>query len=62
MTNGFIDYWAKYLGITDLVKNNDIVLPNGFEAKQIFRPYSVTTKTVSYYNSPKRRDPARRWK
>jgi len=25
-------------------------------------PYSVTTKTISYYTKPSKRDPARRWK
>jgi len=65
MINGFIHYCAKYIGIPDLIKSEDIVLPNGFKSKKfskIFRPYSVTTKTVSYYSPPKRRDVSRRWK
>lgn len=30
--------------------------------ENIFKPYSVITKTVTYYSKPKRRDPSRRWK
>lgn len=60
-----MDYWAEYLGIPDLIKNNDIVLSAGFKSKRppkIFRPYSITTKTVSHYSPLKRRDASRRWK
>lgn len=60
-----MNYWAEYIGIPDLIKNNDIVLPAGFSPKKItkiFQPYSITTKTVSYYSPPKRRDVSRRWK
>jgi len=60
-----MDYWAEYIGLTDgQNKNSTGVLPSGFETKQlkIFRPYSITTKTVSYYSPPKRRDVSRRWK
>jgi long-subunit acyl-CoA synthetase (AMP-forming) len=54
---------VKYIGLTDSqLKNTTRVLPSGFETKKIFRPYSVTTKTVSYYSPPKRRDVSRRWK
>lgn len=60
-----MNYLSEYLGIPDLIKNNDIVLPAGFKPKRlpkIFRPYSITTKTVSHYSPLKRRDPSRRWK
>jgi len=58
-----MDYFAEYIGLTDSqLKNTTRVLPSGFETKKIFRPYSVTTKTVSYYSPPKRRDVSRRWK
>ena len=59
-----MNYLAEYIGMPDLIKNKDIVLPAGFEPKKlskIFRPYSVATKTVSYFSPPKRRDPSRRW-
>jgi hypothetical protein len=49
----------------DLFKSSDIVIPAGFSPKKlpkIFQPYSITTKTVSYYSPPKRRDVSRRWK
>jgi hypothetical protein len=60
-----MDYWAEYIGMPDLFKSSDIVLPAGFSPKKlskIFKPYSITTKTVSYYSPPKRRDVSRRWK
>jgi hypothetical protein len=60
-----MDYWAEYIGMPDLFKSSDIVLPAGFNPKKlskIFKPYSITTKTVSYYSPPKRRDVSRRWK
>jgi hypothetical protein len=58
-----MNYFAEYIGLTDSqLKNTTRVLPSGFETKKIFIPYSVTTKTVSYYSPPKRRDVSRRWK
>lgn len=62
-----MDYWTEYLGIYDSqTKNTTTVVPEGFGIQQlkckIFQPYSITTKTVSYYSPPKRRDPSRRWK
>jgi hypothetical protein len=53
-----MDYWAEYLGVTKpQATHSSEQLP-----VKIFRPYSITTKTVSHYSSPKRRDPSRRWK
>ena len=60
-----MDYWAEYLGIPDLIKNNDIVLPAGFKPKKItkfFQPCTTITKTITHFSPPKRRDPSRRWK
>jgi hypothetical protein len=60
-----MDYFAEYIGMPDLFKSSDIVLPAGFSPKKlskIFKPYSITTKTVNYYSPPKRRDVSRRWK
>lgn len=59
-----MNYLSEYVGMPDLFKSSDIVLPDGFIPKKttkIFKPYSVTTKIVSYYSSPKGRDPSRRW-
>jgi hypothetical protein len=60
-----MNYLSEYVGMPDLFKSNDIVLPDGFSPKKlskIFKPYSITTKTVSHYSPPKRRDVSRRWK
>jgi cytochrome c-type biogenesis protein CcmE len=57
-----MNYWIEYIGMPNLIKDDNIVLHSGLETKKIFRPYSVTTKTVSHYSPPKKRDPARRWK
>ena len=60
-----MDYWAEYLGIPDLIKNNDIVLPAGFKPKKItkfFQPCTTITKTTTHFSPPKRRDASRRWK
>jgi hypothetical protein len=60
-----MDYFAEYIGMPDLFKSSDIVLPASLSSKKlskIFKPYSITTRTVSYYSPPKRRDVARRWK
>lgn len=63
MANSFIDYWAEYLGVFDKQnKHTTDILPSGFETKKIFQPYTITTKTISYYSQPKRRDPSRLWK
>ncbi len=59
-----MDYWAEYLGVTEPTKIAG-VLPVGFSSEKfpkIFKPYSITTKTISYYSKPNKRDPARRWK
>ena len=56
-----MDYFAEYIGLTDS-QNTTRVLPSGFETKKIFKPYTITTKTVSHYSPPKRRDVSRRWK
>lgn len=56
---------SEYAGIPNLIKVDDIVLPDGFTPKKTtktFKPYSVITKTVSYYSSPKRRDVSRKWR
>jgi hypothetical protein len=66
--NGYrktMNYLSEYCGIPNLTKSSNIVLPAGFSPKKlskIFKPYSVTTKTVSHYSPPKRRDVSRRWK
>ena len=58
-----MDYWAEYIGLTDSgCKDTARILPSGFETKKIFQPYTITTKTVSHYSPPKRRDVSRRWK
>lgn len=60
-----MNYLSEYVRIPDLFKSSDIILPAGFSPKKlpkIFQPYSITTKTVSYYSPPKRRDVSRRWK
>jgi hypothetical protein len=60
-----MNYLSEYCGIPNLTKSSDMVLPAGFSPKKlskIFKPYSVTTKTVSHYTPPKRRDVSRRWK
>ena len=44
-----MNYLSEFCGIPDLIKSNDIVLPDGFTPKKI-------------YKSSKRRDPSRRWK
>jgi hypothetical protein len=49
-----MDYWAEYIGLTQTKDKPKTI--------KIFQPYSITTKTVSYYSSPKRRDVSRRWK
>lgn len=54
-----MDYWAEYIGLTESSHNQSKADPKTIK---IFQPYSITTKTVSYYNPPKRRDVARRWK
>ena len=49
-----MDYWAEYIGLTEHKDEPKTI--------KIFKPYSITTKTVSYYSPPKRRDVSRRWK
>ena len=49
-----MDYWAEYIGLTQTEDKPKTI--------KIFQPYSITTKTVSYYTPPKRRDVSRRWK
>jgi len=51
-----MNYWAEYIGLNE---SQTIDTPT---KTKIFKPYSVTTKTVSHYSQPKRRDPSRRWK
>lgn len=65
--NKVMDYWTEYLGISDnQTKNTTNLVPEGSGIQQfpgkIFQPYTITTKTISYYSQPKRRDPSRRWK
>jgi len=60
-----MNYLSEYIRIPDLFKSSDVILPAGFSPKKlpkIFKPYSITTKTVSHYSPPKRRDVSRRWK
>jgi hypothetical protein len=58
-----MDYWAEYLGVSDKQnKHTTNIFPSGFETKKIFKPYTITTKTINYHSQPKRRDPSRRWK
>jgi len=60
-----MNYLSEYCGIPNLSKSSDMVLPAGFSPKKlskIFKPYSVTTKTVSHHTPPKGRDVSRRWK
>jgi hypothetical protein len=49
-----MNYFAEYIGLTEHKDEPKTI--------KIFKPYSITTKTVSHYSPPKRRDPSRRWK
>jgi hypothetical protein len=52
-----MNYWAEYIGLNEAQQTTGTI-----STTKIFRPYTITTKTVSHYSKPKRRDPARHWK
>jgi hypothetical protein len=60
-----MNYLSEYIGMPDLFKSSDIILPAGFSPKKttkFFQPCITITKTTTHFSPPKRRDPSRRWK
>jgi hypothetical protein len=59
-----MNYLSEYIGMPDLFKSSDVILPAGFSPKKtkFFQPCITITKTTTHFSPPKRRDPSRRWK
>lgn len=54
-----MNYLSEYMGLTQATSDQS---KDDVQTIKIFKPYSITTKTVTHYSPPKRRDPSRRWK